>query len=489
MVGLHNAPSSRHATNGLAATTGNPPVILIDLSSIVHPLYHQSANEPDPNWTSVQAIARVRELASRSPFVGICADSGRSFRKDIDASYKANRPEKNEPLVHQLRMTEEKLAGDGLPILKAAGYEADDVIATACAKAVQLGHAVQIHSADKDLMQLVTDAAQVTVHSIRDGTAFDEIGVTTKFKVTPAQMRDYLTLVGDSADNIKGAPGIGPAKASDLLARFGSLDSVLAHVDDLTNGTKKALVESGLALKRARTLITLRADAPITIDAIFQDRTPKAEETMNETLVDDAQPETAPAPPQPMPEMDPEKQTQTLAVRPLPPLNAAEWDKELEPRNVESARTVAKWLHDSRLFSQYGSPQAVFAIILAGRELNLGTMASLRGFHIVEGKPTMAADLIRALVMASGKADYFMCKERTPTQSTWQTKRKGDPEPVLLTYTMEEAKTAKLVRDGSGWTKHPSDMVAKTASAKLCRLVYPDVTFGLYSPEELGGNE
>ncbi len=202
------------------------------------------------------------------------------------------------------------------------------------------------------------------------------------------------------------------------------------------------------------------------------------------TIVDETQPEPAPT-------SDVTKPSESLAkatavdVEPF----VGAWERQLEPRNPADARTIAKWLHSSRLFSQYGSPEAVFSIVLAGRELGLGTMASLRGFHVVEGKPTMAADLMRALVLASAKAEYFVCKTRTKETATWETKRKGDPYPVEVTYTMAEAILAGVIRAKSAWEKHPIDMLAKTASAKLCRLVYADVTFGLYATEEMEGAE
>lgn len=170
-------------------------------------------------------------------------------------------------------------------------------------------------------------------------------------------------------------------------------------------------------------------------------------------------------------------------------LNGMPWEKQLEPRGLDDARTIAKWLFTSRLFAAYGSPEAIFSILLAGRELGLGTMASLRAFHIIEGKPTMSADILRALVMRSGTAEYFTLNERTAEKATWTTKRRGDPGPVSLTYTIDEARTAKLIRPNSQWEKGPADMLSKTASAKLARLVYPELAFGLYAPAEFGADE
>ena len=96
--------------------------------------------------------------------------------------------------------------------------------------------------------------------------------------------------------------------------------------------------------------------------------------------------------------------------------------------------------------------------------------------------------LLRALVLRSGLAEYFVCTERTPTQATFATKRKGDPNEVSLRYTIAEAKTAwskgEEAWSKSGWTRNPADMCVARASSKLARLVYADILEGLYSTEE-----
>ena len=118
-------------------------------------------------------------------------------------------------------------------------------------------------------------------------------------------------------------------------------------------------------------------------------------------------------------------------------------------------------------------------------------MASLRGFHVIDGKPSMAADLIRALVLKSGLAEYFRCTERSATRATFATKRKGDPE-ISLSYTVEEARAAwqkdQRAWDNSSYGKNPADMLVARAGSKLARLVYPEVTFGLYATSELSAD-
>ncbi len=469
------------------------PILLIDLSSLVHPLFHLSGDQPDVNWTSNQAVAKVYALANGSPHVAICADRGRSFRRELDPTYKANRPEKDAALFEQLNRTERVLSDDGFPIWAADGYEADDIIARAVwGLTVQhpVKNSLRIASADKDLLQLVNDAAGVSVVSLKTGQLIDETAVLEKFKITPAQMRDYLTLVGDSADNIKGAPGIGPVKAAELLKTFGSLDSVMAHLEDVTPRTKQTLTEHGLALERARLLVTLKTDAPIDVSEVFMLRVPKQKERdvmaeMVEQMDQEADVSEPTSGPEKPPTASPDTQIARIEVEPF----SGAWSRALEPRSARDTMAIARVLFDSRFFAGYGNPQAVAAIIFAGRELGLGMMASLRGFHSVKGRVCMAADLMRALVMASPKCEYFHCETRTAESCTWTTKRQGDPAPSTLTYTIAEAKAAGLVSAGSGWEKHQADMVAKTASSKLCRLVYADLTFGMFSPAEFGEDE
>jgi hypothetical protein len=160
----------------------------------------------------------------------------------------------------------------------------------------------------------------------------------------------------------------------------------------------------------------------------------------------------------------------------------------LVPRTIEEAYRLSKAMFLSRQFSAYGNPEAVMATIMAGHELGLPPMASLRAIHIIEGKPSLHADLIRAKAIQHPECKYFRCTERVSTpgqeRATFETQR-GDNPPVSLTFTIAEAKAAGLVKDKSGWTKNPADMCTARASSKLARLVYPEAVFGLYAPEEL----
>ena len=186
-----------------------PAVLLIDVSSIAHPIWHMSQAEPDPDHTSQRTAAVVRSLAADHPHAAICCDSKSSFRKDADPTYKANRPAQEAPLYHQIDLAREALEADGFPVWEVDGFEGDDLIATATNLITGHGcHSVLIASADKDLLSLVSD--RVEVHSIRTGKRLGPDEVEEKLGVRPGLVVDYLTLVGDASDNIKGAKGIGP---------------------------------------------------------------------------------------------------------------------------------------------------------------------------------------------------------------------------------------------------------------------------------------
>lgn len=476
------------------STAPSDELLLIDLSSIVHPIWHVSQSDPNPDATSIAAVDRVRQLASRFPTAAVCCDSGKSFRKELDPTYKAQRPQQDAPLRHQMRLAIEKLKADGFPVWSVDGFEADDVIAAAVTKALAIdGTRVLIATGDKDLLQLV--GPRVSVKNVRDGAIVDAEGVKAKFGVTPAQIQDYLCLVGDASDNIIGAKGIGQKRAAELLATFGSIQGAYEALDNKTalmpQGIANSLTEFRDRLPNVRQLVTLRTDVAIPFEEVAAERTPKpAQETpaMEPETIDmppPAAPASAAVPPaaaaaREEPAQPANGKGHALVVREPAP---AEWEKQLEPRSLGEAKDVASAMFQARLFNGYGNAPAVLSTVMAGRELGLPVVASLRAFHIVDGKHCLAADAIRALVMKSGQAKFFRCTERTNDRATFETQR-GDDPIMAISFSMEDAQRAGVVKKGSGWEKHPADMLVARASSKLARLVYPDVVFGLYSPEE-----
>jgi 5'-3' exonuclease len=495
-------------------------IVLIDLSSIAYPIYLTTQSDPDPNKASQQIVARVRDLVNSHPHAAVCCDSGRSFRHDLDTSYKANRPEKDAPLHHQMTLACEQLKADGFPVWSVRGFEADDLIASATAKALSLPDlTVLIVSADKDLLQLV--GPRVRAKSARDGSIVDADAVVAKFGVKPEQMRDYLTLVGDSSDNVKGATGIGPKKAAQLLATFGTLDACYEAIAKKEAALPASIVNSLTdfypRLQSTRALIALRTDVDVQFDEIAADRVPKDAETFGmddsaeEEAMESHEPTTGPAivtttaapaftattenqPPASTTTLAPASESSTaLVVRDGEVIAPAEYERQLDPRSMKDAITLAKHMYESRMFSSYGTPQGVLATVMVGRELGLPAMASLRSIHNIEGKHGLAASLMVALVLKSGLAEYFEPVSFTDTEATFETKRKGARKAVTLTHTIEMARQAwpKTKQDweksflASGWGRNPTDMLVARATSRLARMVYPDLLAGLYTPEEL----
>lgn len=499
-------------------------IALVDFSSVAHPIWHQSGAEPDPNHCSQQIIAKIHLLTGPHAHCALCFDQGRSFRKDLSPSYKQNRPEHDAALQHQIALARETLIGEGYPCWGLDTFEGDDIISAATVRALALDPdiSVLIITADKDLVQLVEP--RVRVQSPASGRVLDESAAISLYGVTPAQMVDYLALVGDTADNIKGAQGIGPKGAALLLTTCGTIEGVYQLIDKGPGADEtispvfkpamlKSLAEFRPRVAEVKSLIQLRTDVPIPFEEIAAERpvpglTPEPGIIMDETASlrvgnpPEMRPSTAEAfeatgtPPgvriQVAEPSHRTKEAQALVaaanggnghsavdVMPAP----AEWGMQLEPRSMSDARVLASDMFASRLFSAYGTPAGILATVMAGRELGMQAMASLRAFHIVEGRPTMAADVLRALVIRSGKAKYFRCTERTATRATFETQR-GDDPPISLSYTIEEAIASGRVKEGSGYKKDPADILVARSSSKLVRLVYSDVIHGLYSEEE-----
>ena len=489
--------------------TDAKPVLLIDLSSIGHPIWHMSASEPDPNFTSQRIAAIVQQLASDYPHTAICCDSPKSFRKDIDPTYKANRPPSEAPLHHQIYLAREALAADGFPVWCVDGFEGDDLIATVVhmlkSSTQTVTSGVLIASADKDLLALVGE--NVEVHSTRTGDRLGPAEVREKLGVDPEKVVDYLTLVGDSSDNIKGAKGIGPKTAVGLLDFWGTLDAVYSALDNgeaevLKPAQRASLEELRPRLESVRSLLTMRTDVPLDVGAVFQTRVPKVAENFMEGE-DEMKTESASAP-QDNHKLEEEedrwreRNTIRAGVEPKPAAPVAvevspapvEWERGLEPRSMNDACLLAKRLHESRMFSAYGSPQAVLSTVMLGRELGLPAMAALRSVHIIEGKHSLSADLMVALVLKSGLAEYFQLVESTDKICTFTTKRKGAPKATSMTYSIAQAEQAGLlfVRPGKqpgNWQKIPKQMLRARCKSELARLEYPDLLAGLYTPEEL----
>ena len=247
------------------------PLVLVDGSSYLYRAFHALPPLTSPDGQPTGALYGVANMlrklrADYAPRrMAVVFDApGRTFRDDLYAEYKANRPSMPEELAAQVEPLHELVRALGMPLLCIAGVEADDVIATLAAQAEERGESVVISTGDKDLAQLVSD--RVTLVNTMTGTVLDPAGVREKFGVDPEQIVDYLTLVGDSVDNVPGVEKVGPKTAAKWIDRYGSLDAVLEHAGDIGGKVGENLRAASAQLPLSRELVTVRRDVDLGID-------------------------------------------------------------------------------------------------------------------------------------------------------------------------------------------------------------------------------
>jgi hypothetical protein len=170
-----------------------------------------------------------------------------------------------------------------------------------------------------------------------------------------------------------------------------------------------------------------------------------------------------------------------------PALVKADASRAFEPGSIGEAMKLAQVLVASRLLPRsVATPEAAFAIIATGRELGLTAMQSLRSIHVIEGKPTLSADLVAALVKSRADVcEWFRLVRSDAQVATYQTKRRGEPEPTTMSFSWEDAQRAG-VTGKDNWRKYPAAMLRARCITALARAVYPDLAMGIYDPDEIG---
>jgi DNA polymerase-1 len=249
-----------------------PELVLIDGSSYLYRAFHalppltNSAGVPTGALHGVLAMLLKFLREFEPPHIGVVFDApGKTFRDDLFAEYKAHRAPMPDDLRSQIDPVLEAVEALGLPLLRIAGVEADDVIGTLACRAAAAGQQVLISTGDKDMAQLVDE--HITLVNTMSGTVLDRAGVKAKFDVCPEQIIDYLALVGDSSDNIPGIDKVGPKTAAKWLAKYGTLDALLAHAAEI-DGKVGENLRAGLAtLALSRQLATIRIDLELPLDA------------------------------------------------------------------------------------------------------------------------------------------------------------------------------------------------------------------------------
>lgn len=213
-----------------------PPLVLVDGSSYLYRAFHAlpplTNSKGQPTGAVKGVINMVRRLAKdypESPLAVVFDAKGKTFRDDIYADYKANRPPMPEELRPQVEPICKIIRAMGIPLLIVDGVEADDVIGTLAQQAKTQQREVVVSTGDKDMAQLVCE--HVTLVNTMTDSVMDREGVRQKFGIPPELIIDYLALTGDKVDNIPGVPGVGEKTALALLVALGGLEAIFANLD------------------------------------------------------------------------------------------------------------------------------------------------------------------------------------------------------------------------------------------------------------------
>ena len=264
-----------------------PPFVLVDGSYFLFRAYH--ALPPLTTSTGLQtnairgAISAIQKLMRRiqPTHMAVIFDTPEpTFRHVLSPIYKGDRPSMPDELSQQIPYLHNLIRALGIPLYTLPGAEADDVIGTLAKRAEKEGHQVLISTGDKDMAQLVTD--KVTLEDSFKDKPMDVNGVFEKFGVWPNQIIDYLTLMGDASDGIRGVPGVGAKTAAKLLTEYGSIGGILENVDQIKGKVGQSIKDNveGITLDHQLASIVIDLDLNLTHDDLKL-RDPDVEQLRN----------------------------------------------------------------------------------------------------------------------------------------------------------------------------------------------------------------
>ena len=253
-------------------------VYLIDGSGFIFRAFHAIRPLTRPDGTPVNAVYGFTQMLMKilddtdADHVAVIFDAAReTFRNEIYADYKANRPDPPEELIPQFELVRRAVEAFNLPAIEMRGYEADDIIATYARLAKMAGADVTIVSSDKDLMQLVND--KVSMFDAMKNQSIGAEEVKERFGVGPDKVVEVQALAGDSTDNVPGVPGIGVKTAAQLIEEYGDLDTLLARAAEIKQPKRRqTLIDNAEMARVSRTLVTLKNDVPleVSLDALVR---------------------------------------------------------------------------------------------------------------------------------------------------------------------------------------------------------------------------
>ena len=246
----------------------NKLLILVDGSSYLHRAFHAlpplTNAKGEPTGAIYGVINMLRKLLDeyRPDYVAMVFDSKeKNFRHELYSEYKATRPTMEDDLKLQIEPLHAIIKAMGVKLLIMKGIEADDLIGTLARRAEQMGMQTIISTGDKDMAQLV--GPHIKLINTMNDSHLDERQVMEKFGVAPRQMVDYLTLVGDSSDNILGVNGVGPKTAAKWLKEYDTLENIIEHRNEITGKVGNNLQQSIARLPMVKNLVTIRDDLEI----------------------------------------------------------------------------------------------------------------------------------------------------------------------------------------------------------------------------------
>ncbi len=262
-----------------------PNLVLVDGSSYLYRAFHAlpplANSRGEPTGAVHGVLNMLHKLLRDYPNtrLAVVFDApGRTFRDDLYAEYKAHRPPMPDDLRSQIEPLQQAISGMGLPLLRIAGVEADDVIGTLARRAAAAGERVLISTGDKDMAQLVDE--HVTLINTMSDTLLDRAGVKNKFDVYPEQIIDYLALVGDSSDNIPGIDKVGPKTAAKWLNVYGTLAALQEHAAEISGKAGENLRAGTETLALSHQLATIRCDLTLPVDETTLERRPRDTEAL-----------------------------------------------------------------------------------------------------------------------------------------------------------------------------------------------------------------
>ena len=268
-------------------------LLLLDAYALIFRAFYAMIRSPRVTSTCIDTSAvfgfvnTLQDLLKREQpsHIAVCFDppGGKTFRHENYAPYKANRDKTPEGILVAVPYIKRILQAYRIPIFEVEGFEADDVIGTLSHQAEQQGFFTYMVTGDKDFGQLVTPNIKVYDPLKKEILGVKE--VNDKYGIqSPKQLIDILGLMGDTADNIPGCPGVGPKTAEKLIQQFGSIENLLEHTDELKGAQQQKVRDNAEQIRLSKWLATIITDVPVTLDADALRREPVNMEALREVF-------------------------------------------------------------------------------------------------------------------------------------------------------------------------------------------------------------